>query len=114
MSNLTNPADGPMDSSDMLDTLVVTKREPRPVGGTWVTGTIAGHDFEALVFPEHAENPAFELNGSRISKLFLREGRGGRVVASFDRGWDQEPLTDAARAIVGIFCDGLAEFIFDK
>jgi hypothetical protein len=117
---MTNDASTPntagvgMDASDMLDTLVITKREPRAVGGTWVMGTIAGHGFEALVFPEHASDPGFELNNSRISKLSIRETISRNTVANFDRGWDQEPATDAARAIVGLFCDSLAEFVFGR
>ncbi|MBL8747092.1 MAG: hypothetical protein JNK58_12150 [Phycisphaerae bacterium] len=77
-------------------------------------GTIAGHDFEALVFPEHADEAAFELDDSRISKLWLREKSTRTEVACFDRGWDREPTTDAARAIVGLLAAGLAEHIFGK
>jgi hypothetical protein len=40
------------------------------VGGTWVIGLVAGHRFQALVFPAHAESPEYELGESQISKLW--------------------------------------------
>ena len=113
MTNTTNNASD-NDPGEMLDTLVITKTTARGVGGTWVVGTIAGHAFEALVFPEHAEVESYEMDGSRISKLHLREAATKTEVASFDRGWDRQPTTDAAKAIVGLLSAGLAEHIFGK
>ncbi|HMN41864.1 MAG TPA: hypothetical protein PKE29_13550, partial [Phycisphaerales bacterium] len=82
--------------------------------GTWATGTIAGHDFCALVFPVHALNRDWELGDSRISKLSLTEqGRSTRV-AAFDRGWDLRPTTDIAKRIVDLLSAGLAETVFGK
>jgi len=104
----------PTDPSEMLDTLEITKKTGRPTGGTWVKGNIAGHAFEALVFPEHATDAAYELDDSRISKLWLQEHFTHTEVACFDRGWDRKPTTDAARAIVGLLAAGLAETIFGK
>lgn len=88
------------DAHDLLGTLRIAKTQPRAVGGTWVTGTVGGHAFEALVFEGHAADPGYELGDSRISKLFLRDQATGRAAACFDRGWDLEPATDAAREIV--------------
>lgn len=104
----------PQDQGAMLDTLEITKTTGRKDGGggTWVKGTIAGHAFEALVFAEHATDPAYELDDSRISKLYLKDGATDTEVASFDRGWDRQPTTDAARAIVGLLAAGLAEHVF--
>lgn len=46
---------------DLGDDLVITKTTRRASGaGTWVSGTIHGHRFDALVFPEHAEVPEYE------------------------------------------------------
>lgn len=104
----------PADPGAMLDTLEITKKTGRPTGGTWVKGNIAGHAFEALVFPEHATDAAYELDDSRISKLWLQEHFTHTEVACFDRGWDRQPTTDAARAIVGLLAAGLAETIFGK
>jgi hypothetical protein len=77
-------------------------------------GTIAGHDFQALVFREHAANASFELGRSRISKLWLRERATRRDVAAFERGWDMQPTTPAARTIVDLLCAGLAEIVHGK
>ena len=41
-------------------------------GGTWVSGKLNGHRFDALVFPEHAEVAEYELGDSRISKLWVQ------------------------------------------
>jgi hypothetical protein len=63
------------DTNDDLDLgydLEIQKTSRRAAGaGTWVTGMLMGHCFEALVFPEHAENPAWEIGDSRISKLWI-------------------------------------------
>lgn len=102
----------PTDPEVLLATFRITKRTGRTNGGNWVTGTIGGHTFEALVFPEHAENPSFELGDSRISKLCVRE-QGTRVEAAcFDRGWDRKPTPPAAKAIVDLLSAGLAETVF--
>lgn len=100
------------DAGEMLDTLKITKREGRKVGGNWITGTIAGHKFEALVFPEHAECESYELGNSRISKLWIKNIEENREAANFDRGWDVEPTTPAARQIVDLLAAGLAELVF--
>ena len=58
---------------ELGDDLRITKTTRRASGGgTWVCGTIAGHRFDALVFPEHAENPEWEIGDSRISKLWVQ------------------------------------------
>ena len=86
-------------TDDLGNDLVITKTEARQLNapGTWVSGSIAGHSFQILVFPEHAESEEYELGTSRISKLWLRRQADRQVVANFDRGWDFEPTTDAAR-----------------
>jgi hypothetical protein len=102
-------------TDDLGDDLKITKTDSsRQMGGTWVTGSIAGHTFQVLVFPEHAECEAYELGTSRISKLWLRRQADRQVVANFDRGWDLEPTTDDAREIVGILASGIAEHTFNK
>src|SRR5262245_55932182 len=102
------------DAGDLLDTLRIKKTEGRKVGGTWVTGTIADHYFDALVFPEHAECESYELGDSRIAKLYLRRNSDRQTVAHFERGWDVHPTNDLARELVDLLAAGLAEFIFGK
>ena len=102
-------------TDDLGDDLKITKTDSsRQMGGTWVTGSIAGHSFQVLVFEGHAETEDYELGTSRISKLWLRRQADRQVVANFDRGWDFEPTTDAAREIVGFLAAGIAEHIFGK
>lgn len=98
------------DNSDLLDTLKITKTEKRAVPGTWVDGTIGGHAFQALVFPEPAAVPEYEIPGSNMSKFWLADEQGN-VVASFDRGWEIEPATEMAKRITDLLAAGLAEFI---
>lgn len=75
-------------NDDLGDSLKITKTEGRQLnaGGTWVSGTIAGHTFQVLVFEDHAENEEYELGTSRISKLWLRRQADRQVVVTFDRG----------------------------
>ena len=97
------------------DDLVITKTTRRASGaGTWVIGTTNGHLFHALVFPEHAECPEFELGDSRISKLWVKRLSDGKVVCNFDRGWDVRPTTPDADLIVDFLAEGLAEHTYGK
>jgi hypothetical protein len=108
------------DGEDLLSTLRITRNIGRRSwgggrgGGRWVGGTIAGHGFEALVFPERAECESYELCQSRISKLWLRERRTHVTVANFDRGWDVQPTTPLAARLVDLVAAGLAETIFPE
>jgi len=109
----TNPTNQTPDASEILETLRITKVQRRTSGGgSWVVGTIAGHRFDALVFPEHAESPDFELAGSRISKLWLKHLDTQTTAANFDRGWDIRPTTPIAATIVDLLAAGLAEHVF--
>ena len=55
------------DDLDVGHDLVITNTTRRASGGgTWVSGTLSGHRFDALVFPEHADNPEWEIGDSRI------------------------------------------------
>jgi hypothetical protein len=103
-----------MTHDELLGTLKITKVSPRTsVPGSWVDGTIGGHRFQALVFPEPASDPAFEIEGSTIGKLWLADPRG-KVVADFDRGWNIEPATETAKRITDLLAAGLAETVFPK
>src|SRR5688500_5926022 len=75
------------DDLDLGHDLEITSSTPRrSAKGTWVCGTIAGHEFEALVFPEHAANAYYEIGDSRISKLWLRRQADKQTVYEWDRG----------------------------
>ncbi len=98
---------------DLGDDLKITKTTRRAAGsGTWVCGTIAGHRFDALVFPEHAEREEYELAKSRISKLWLQRLDDKQTVFNWDRGLDVDATTDLARAIVDFLAAGLADLAY--
>ena len=103
-----------IEPEEVLDTLNIRKTTRRiSAGGTWVSGTIAGHRFDALVFPEPAENRAWEVGGdSWISKLWIQRISDKATVYNWDRGADLEPQTALADVIVGLLAAGLAESIF--
>lgn len=93
--------------------LAITRKTRRLAGaGTWVWGRLNGHVFNALVFPEHAEQAVYELGDSKISKLWLQRKSDKETVANFDRGWDIEPRTPEAALIVDFLCAGLAEAVY--
>lgn len=115
MTRIETATGADSDGEDLLSTLRITRNTGRRSGGGgWVAGTIAGHGFEALVFPEHAECESYELGQSRISKLWLREKRTHATVANFDRGWDIPPATPLAARLVDLLAAGLAETIFPE
>ncbi len=100
---------------EMGDDLRITKTSRRASGaGTWVIGTVAGHRFDALVFPEHADCPEFELGTSRISKLWVKRLADEKTVVNFDRGWDIRPVDATAAAIVDFLAAGLADLTYPK
>lgn len=103
-------------TNEIGDDLVIRKITPREggVGGTWVDGTIAGHRFQVLVFEDHAESKEFEIETSRISKLWLRREADRQVVANFDRGWDVQPATNDAKTIVDFLAAGIADHTFGR
>jgi len=103
------------DDLELGDDLTITKTTRRVEGaGTWVCGTLHGHRFDALVFPEHAEIAEWELGESRISKLFVQRLADRQTVANFDRGWDVRPTTDEASAIVDFLAAGLADHTYPR
>ena len=55
--------------------LAITKIQQRAsnVGGAWVSGTINDeYRFDALVFADHADSEEYELDDSKISKLWIQ------------------------------------------
>jgi hypothetical protein len=109
-----NPTNDPFEF-DLGDDLRITKTTRRASGGgTWVCGTIAGHRFDALVFPEHADNREWELGDSRISKLWVQRLADKQTVFNWDRGLDQAAVSDLAQAIVDFLAAGLADHVYTK
>jgi hypothetical protein len=112
-TNERTTAHDDIDAADLLSTLRINKVQRRSRRG-WVKGTIGGHRFDARVFPEHAAIGEFELDDSRISKLWVQRLDDRATVANFDRGWDIEPATPIAERIVEMLSAGLADFVWDQ
>ena len=106
--NATNPDD--LDLGDDLEITKVTRRASG--GGTWVCGTLHGHRFDALVFPEHADNPDWEIEQSRISKLFVQRLADKRTVFNWDRGADVPAADEIAAMIVDFLVAGIADYFY--
>jgi len=102
-----------VDAYDILETLDITQINRRILGGSWVYGTLGGHRFKALVFPEHASHPEIELNDGRISKLRLERLSDRAVIANFNRGWDIRPQTPLGARIVEILVDCIADSVYE-
>jgi hypothetical protein len=106
--NATNP-----DYLDVGHDLEITKTTRRASGGgTWVCGTLSGHRFDALVFPEHADCPDWEIGDSRISKLFIQRLADKREVFNWDRGPDVPAADQTVACIVDFLAGGLADHIY--
>jgi hypothetical protein len=111
--NMMTTNENEIDAGDLLNTLNITKVERRTsTAGAWVRGTIGGHRFDALVFPEHAVCESYELEDSRISKLWVQRISDRTTVTNFDRGWDVRPTTPLAEQIVDLLAAGLAETVY--
>ena len=103
------------DDIDLGSDLHITKVEKRTSApGAWVTGTLHGHKFQALVFPEHAECSEYEIGDSKISKLWIRCESQKKTVYNWDRGADIPPANTLVTKIVGFLCAGLADHIFSE
>ena len=106
--NATNPED-----LDVGFDLEITKTSRRASGaGTWVCGTLCGHRFDALVFPEHADNPEWEIGDSRISKPFIQRLADKRTVFNWDRGADVPAADTTTQAIVDFLAGGIADYVY--
>ena len=106
--NATNDDD--LDVGHDLEITQTTRRAA--AAGTWVCGTLCGHRFDALVFPEHAANPDWEIGDSRISKLWVQRIVDKQQVFNWDRGADVPAADATTRAIVDFLAGGLADHIY--
>jgi len=98
---------------DLDDDLMITQVVQREIApGTWVSGRMHGHRFEALVFAEHAANADWELGDSRISKLWIQRLADGQVVFNWDRGPDIPAADEVAGAIADFLAGGLADYVY--
>ena len=94
--------------------LTITKIDRRTTGGgTWVIGTVNDqYKFNALVFGEHAECDEYELDKSKISKLWIQRTADHKTLFNFDRGLDVPAANTEIQVIVDFLCVGLADLVF--
>ncbi len=98
---------------DLGDDLEITEITRQAAGtGTWVRGTLDGFRFEALVFPAHADDPAWELGQSQISKLWVKRLADQQTVFNWDRGQDIPAADEATHAVVDFLAAGLADLVY--
>lgn len=101
------------DSHDLGDDLEITQMTRRAAGaGTWVDGTLNGCQFNALVFPDHATNRAWEIGDSKISKLWLQRLEDRTSVYNWDRGPDIPAQNAEVLQVVDFLCTGLADYVY--
>ncbi len=101
-----------VDDLDLGDDLVIRKTTRRQSAGTWVVGSLHGYKFNALVFPQHATIPDYEIGDSKVSKLWLQRMSDRETVFNWDRGADVPATDKTVQAIVEFLCAGLAEYTF--
>ena len=96
--------------------LTITKIDRRSMGGgTWVIGTVNDqYKFNALVFAKHAECEEYELDKSKISKLWIQRTADLKTLFNFDRGLDVPAANTEIQVIVDFLCVGLADLIFSE
>ena len=98
---------------DLGDDLHITKTTRRNSGGgTWVSGTLHGHRFDALVFPEHAEVAEYELGDSRISKLWIQRSADKVTTFNWDRGLDIPAADELTQAIVDFLAAEITDHVY--
>ena len=61
----------------------------------WRNGIINGCEYWVKSYDEPS---VYGIDEGRISKLTVT--RDGQEIISYDRGWDQEPTTDADREVL--------------
>ena len=95
--------------------LAITKIQQRAsnVGGAWVSGTINDeYRFDALVFADHADSEEYELDDSKISKLWIQRIADKRTMFNFDRGLDVPAANTETQVIVDFLGTGLADLVY--
>lgn len=104
-----------MTEHDLDLTITKISNRNRAAGGSWVRGKINDeYRFDALVFAEHAEQESFELNQSKISKLWVQRLADRKVMFNFDRGLDVPAVNTEVQVVVDFLCTGLSDLVFGR
>ena len=97
--------------------LTITKISTRDLnaGGAWVQGKINDeYRFDALVFADHAECESYELERSKISKLWIQRIADKQTMFNFDRGLDVPAANTMTQVIIDFLCIGLSDLVFGQ
>ncbi len=106
------PSIDPTDIFDVTHDFQIASIKPRSSApGYWVKGSTAGHQFDALVFTENAENPDWEIADSQISKLAILRKRDKKIVYNWDRGLDVPAVDPLVQTIVDFLTVGLKDCV---
>ena len=104
-----------MTQHDLDLTITKISNRNRGAGGSWVQGKINDdYRFDALVFADHAEHESYELNQSKISKLWVQRLADRKVMFNFDRGLDVPAVNTEVQVIVDFLCEGLSDLVFGQ
>jgi hypothetical protein len=110
-----NNGDQQMTQYDLDLKITKISNRNRGAGGSWVQGKINNeYRFDALVFAEHAEHESYELNQSKISKLWVQRLADRKVMFNFDRGLDVPAVNTEVQVIVDFLCEGLSDLVFGQ
>lgn len=66
----------------------------------WKTREINGYNF---FFKQYETGSEYGINGGRVSKLEIRKHGRAKTEASYDRGWELEPETNAVKTAFKTF-----------
>jgi hypothetical protein len=114
-AKMTKTNKGGANDIDLDLTITKISNRNRNAGGSWVQGKINDeYRFDALVFAEHAESPSYELNQSKISKLWIQRLTDRQTMFSFDRGLDVPAANTETQVVVDFLCEGLSELVFGE
>ena len=104
-----------MTEHDLDLTITKISNRNRTAGGSWVQGKINDeYRFDALVFADHADQESFELNQSKISKLWIQRLSDRKVMFNFDRGLDVSAVNTEVQVVVDFLCEGLSDSVFGQ
>jgi hypothetical protein len=104
-----------MTQHDLDLTITKISNRNRNAGGAWVQGKINDeYRFDALVFADNAESESYELNQSKISKLWIQRLTDKTTMFNFDRGLDVPAANTEVQVVVDFLCEGLSDLVFGQ
>jgi hypothetical protein len=100
------------EACDRPDTLEIDSVVERPDDGRVVRGSVAGFEFEAIVYAVHAGNTACELGWSRITDLVVQPAGATQVCFRWRCGPMLPPCGPGVEQAVEVIAAYLADRVF--